>query len=276
MKRLLILCGLCVCIFGFTGSIANHLPDDKKFPSLLGSSEPVPVNHWVDSMYAQLHLDSAGLDKSVFFCAVKGYEYMLSKNLLAKKNILTICDYSQPSSSKRLYVIDMEKGKILYNTYVSHGHNSGKDMATSFSNLNNSHKSSLGFMITAETYRGKAGYSMRFDGIEPGINNNVRRRDIVMHGSNYVNAERADEGQMMGRSYGCPAVPYEEHKAIIDDIKEGSCFFAYHPNPWYLHRSAILNARFEWPALNMLPVVTIAAPNASNQLAANTTVRGTE
>ncbi|RFM29960.1 murein L,D-transpeptidase catalytic domain family protein [Deminuibacter soli] len=265
MKRFLILCGFYACTFGslaVTSAFGKDLNDDKKFPSLLGNSESAVVNHWVDSMYTQLHLDSAGLNRSVFFNACKGYEYLLSKNLLAKKHLLTICDYSQPSSAKRLYVLDMEKGLILYNTYVSHGRNSGKDMASSFSNLNNSHKSSLGFMITAETYRGKAGYSMRFDGQEHGINSNVRKRDIVMHGSFYVNGERADEGQMMGRSYGCPAVPYEEHKNIIDEIKDGSCFFAYYPDAWYAHSSQIVNARFNWPALEApLPPLNIAALN---------------
>lgn len=266
MKRFLILCGVCACTFGslaVNSAFGKDFTDGKKFPSLLGNSESAQANHWVDSMYTQLHLDSAGLKRDIFYYACKGYEYMLSKNLLSKKNLLTICDYSQPSSAKRLYVLDMEQGVILYNTFVSHGRNSGKDMASSFSNLNSSHKSSLGFMITAETYRGKAGYSMRFDGQEHGINNNVRKRDIVMHGSNYVNGERVEEGQMMGRSFGCPAVPYEVHKDIIDEIKEGSCFFAYHTDAWYNHSSQIINARFNWPALDISLPPAVATANAA-------------
>jgi len=139
------------------------------------------------------------------------------------------------------------EGKLLFNTYVSHGKNSGKEYATSFSNRTNSHKSSLGFMITADTYNGGRGYSMHLDGMEAGINDRVRSRNIVMHGSKYVNADRADDGESMGRSYGCPAVSYAESRQIIDKIKNGSCFFIYAENKPYTSTSKILNARFEWP-----------------------------
>ena len=222
---------------------------DKKFMSLLPSikNEAPVVAKWIDSMYDAIHLDSFGLKKDVFYYACKGYEYFLSKNKLEKPSILTICDYSQSSSSKRLYVIDLNDGQLLFNTYVSHGKNSGGEYATSFSNSMNSHKSSLGFMITGDTYKGGNGYSMRLDGMEPGINDNVRDRDIVMHGSKYVNAKRADEGTTMGRSFGCPAVSYAEHKKIIDAIKDGSCFFIYADYKLYASASKILNANFEWP-----------------------------
>jgi len=222
---------------------------DKKFTSLLPSikNEAPVVAKWIDSMYDAIHLDSFGLKKDIFYYACKGYEYLLSKNKLEKPSILTICDYSQSSSSKRLYVIDLNDGQLLFNTYVSHGKNSGGEYATSFSNSMNSHKSSLGFMITGDTYKGGNGYSMRLDGMEPGINDNVRDRDIVMHGSKYVNAKRADEGTTMGRSFGCPAVSYAEHKKIIDAIKDGSCFFIYADYKLYASASKILNANFEWP-----------------------------
>jgi len=132
------------------------------------------------------------------------------------------------------------------------GKKSGNEYATSFSNREDSHKSSLGFMITGETYNGTKGYSMHLDGIEPGINDNVRLRDIVMHASNYVNAKRADEGNAMGRSFGCPAVSYTEHKKIINTIKNGSCFFVYAEDKLYASSSKILNAHFDWPLIAQL------------------------
>lgn len=225
---------------------------DKKFTSLLPSlsDESPVVAHWIDSMYNTLQLEPLGLDKNVFFYACKGYEYFLTEHKLANTSLLTICDYSQSSTHKRLYVIDLEKGQVLYNTYVSHGKNSGNEFATSFSNKAESHKTSLGFMITGDTYSGKAGYSMYFEGMEEGFNNNVRARSIVMHGSNYVNAERADEGTGMGRSFGCPAVPYAEHKDIINTIKGGSCFFAYANDKLYITTSQILRAKFDWQISN--------------------------
>jgi len=233
---------------------------DKKFSSLLPSiaNEVPAVGKWIDSVYSTIHLDSFGLNKNIFYYACKGYEYLLNENKLQNSSLLTICDYSQSSSSRRLYVIDLKAGKLLFNTYVSHGKKSGNEYATNFSNRLDSHKSSLGFMVTGETYHGKKGYSMHLDGMETGINDNVRLRDIVMHGSNYVNAKRADEGNAMGRSYGCPAVSYSEHRKIIDEIKNGSCFFIYADNKLYASSSKILNSHFDWPlAMQENPVAGI-------------------
>lgn len=250
MKKILIVCSICFCAFtSMSPKTSAFNSGDKKFASLLPSIEneaPVVVK-WIDSVYDAIHLDSFGLKKNIFYYACKGYEFLLSQNKLEKPSVLTICDYSQSSDSKRLYVIDLDEGKLLFNTYVSHGKNSGHEYATSFSNRMDSHKSSLGFMITGDTYRGHKGYSMRLTGVEPGINDNVLARNIVMHGSNYVSAERADEGSSMGRSFGCPAVSYAEHKKIIDVIKGGSCFFIYADYQLYVSSSKILNANFDWP-----------------------------
>jgi len=256
MKKIFIVCSVCFCAFTSMSPKTNAFSSgDKKFTSLLPSIEneaPVVVK-WIDSVYDAIHLDSFGLKKDIFYFACKGYEYLLSQNKLQKPSILTICDYSQSSDGKRLYVIDLSEGKLLFNTYVSHGKNSGNEYATSFSNREDSHKSSLGFMVTGETYRGHKGYSMCLEGMEPGINDNVRERNIVMHGSNYVNAKRADEGSNIGRSFGCPAVSYAEHKKIIDAIKGGSCFFIYADYKLYASSSKILNANFDWPLAMQTP-----------------------
>lgn len=252
MKKLIFLCGICLCVFTSMApvSIADN-SGDKKFGSLLPSvaDEGPGVVSWLDSMYTVFKLDSLGLNKNTFFYACKGYQFLLNEGKLKHSELLTICDYTQSSAHKRLYVLDMQRGVVLYNTYVSHGKNSGSEFATSFSNKNESHKSSLGFMVTGDTYIGKAGYSMYFDGMEKGINSNVRTRAIVMHGSNYVNGNRADDGTMMGRSYGCPAVPYTEHRKIIEAIKGGSCFFAFADDKWYASTSKILTAKFSWPVI---------------------------
>ena len=154
--------------FNPAGAKTGNLPDDKNMPSLLSGSIGSPAFiHHVDSVYDRIGLLSYGLEREVFSKAYKGYQYLQQKGQLRKSNLLTICDYSQSSSNKRLYVIDLVQGKLLYNTYVSHGKNSGEEFATSFSNITNSNKSSLGFMVTAETYSGKAGYSMRLMAWKP-------------------------------------------------------------------------------------------------------------
>ncbi len=265
MRRIVLLCSVFLCAFTTKSSTETDPNNGKNLPSLLsGNSEPAAANYLVDSLYNTIHLGEAGLSREAFFKAYKGYQYLLGKNQLTKKDLLTVCDYTQSSSEKRLYVIDLAKSSILFNTYVAHGHNSGGEMATSFSNVNSSNKSSEGFLVTAETYIGHNGYSLRFDGMEKGFNSNVRARDVVMHGSNYVGADRAASGAMMGRSWGCPAVSYKESNEIIDVIKGGSCFFIYTNDAVYAHSSPLLNARFEWPSLT-LPALQAGADMASAQ-----------
>ncbi|HTN39306.1 MAG TPA: murein L,D-transpeptidase catalytic domain family protein [Arachidicoccus sp.] len=256
MKKFLFLSAVSLVMCAFTtpmtniSSAINLHPVDKDFPSLL-PNKPVGQTvayKYVDSVYNRIELNKYGLNKDVFFKAFKGFEYLESKNMLDKSNLLTIIDYSQSSSKKRLYVIDMKSGKVLFNTYVSHGKRSGGEYATDFSNVVDSHKSSLGFIITGKTYRGGSGFSLHLKGVEPGINDNVYERSIVMHGSHYVNERRADENET-GRSYGCPAVPYGQQFAIINKIKDGSCVFIWAPDNRYQVSSRILNAAFQWPAL---------------------------
>lgn len=212
-------------------------------------SESSPEFKAADSVYRKAALYTYGLDRKVFFDAYKGYQYLLAKGLLAKPEILSIADYSQSAKKKRLYVIDMKAGKVVNHTFVSHGRNSGSEWASDFSNSQHSNKSSLGFMVTAETYQGVAGYSLKLDGVEDGINDQVRIRNVVMHGSKFVNYERIYEKGSIGNSLGCPAIPMSDHREVIDRIKGGSCLFIYSDEPHYKRSSAILNASFEWPVL---------------------------
>lgn len=242
---------LCVTIFFCFQNVAQahndgNEPNGKGFPSLLSNTANSPLlKRTADSLYDMISLGEYGLAKDVFYNAYKGFRYLSNKGLLQKKNILTICDYSQSSINKRLYVIDLKEGRLLFNTFVSHGRNSGDEFATSFSNFQNSNKSCLGFLITGGTYKGKAGLSMTFDGMEPAINDHVRSRAIVFHGSRFVSASSGANGNAISKSLGCPAVPYGIHTRIIDEIKGGSCFFIYHPDQWYALSSKIMNAAFD-------------------------------
>ncbi len=193
--------------------------------------------------YAEWNLTVAGLSKQVFDNAVKGYNYLLEKKLLKNTQILTIVDYSKPSSQKRLFVIDMSNGQVLFNTLVAHGRNSGYDYATDFSNKESSHKTSLGFFVTLNTYNGGNGYSLKLQGCEKGINDKALERAIVIHGADYVTERFAQNNGYLGRSHGCPAVPEKISKKIIDVIKNGSCLFLYHPTKKYTAVSKILNSK---------------------------------
>lgn len=221
--------------------------DDKNRASMfsLPSSLSPAIRRISDSVYDVIGLAAFGLEREVFFNAYKGLEFLKSKHRLRKTRLLTICDYSQSINNKRLYVIDVVSSRLLFQTYVSHGKNSGDEYANSFSNQENSNKSSLGFMVTGTTYTGIAGYSLKLEGVERGINHNVAMRSIVMHGSKFVNEHTMLERGSMGKSYGCPAIPMALHKKIIDAIKGGSCLYVYHSDEQYARKSAILNASFD-------------------------------
>jgi hypothetical protein len=192
--------------------------------------------------YAVWNLSAAGISEEAFNEALKGYNYLLQKKLLNNTGVLTIVDYSKPSSQKRLYVLDMNEGKILFNTLVAHGRNSGLEYATNFSNSGESHKSSLGFFVTMNTYFGNNGYSLKLQGCEKGINDKALQRAIVLHGAAYVDESFVRSNGFLGRSYGCPAVPEKISKPIIKTIKNGSCMFLYHPTKKYSAVSKILNS----------------------------------
>ncbi len=202
-----------------------------------------PLEAYAFKLYDDMQLASLGLEKLTFLHAYNGYQYLLQKGKLTKTNLLTIVDYSQVSTNKRLYVIDLRKRKVLINTYVAHGKNSGALVANSFDTKMDSYKSEIGFLVTAETYTGAGGYSMRFKGVEAKFNGNIRDRNIVLHGSDHVNENYIRSAGMLGRSLGCPAVPDALAPKIIDQIKGGSCFFIYHPNDQYANKSKIMNAQ---------------------------------
>lgn len=182
------------------------------------------------SIYETLDSNSFSLPKfDVFLAAFHGYEEIQKQGRL-QNNLLTIIDFSLPSTEERLWVIDMSCQRIVLKSLVAHGKNSGLAYATDFSNENESFKSSLGFYLTGEEYNGKHGVSLRLDGLEYGINHKARERAVVLHGANYVNEKQALKQGYIGRSLGCPAVPIAVHLQLIQLIKNKSCLFIYHPS----------------------------------------------
>jgi hypothetical protein len=192
-------------------------------------------------LYESLRLKSMGLARQVFEYSLKGFQKLKQNGKVQNHNIISIADFSQPSANKRLYIIDLEAKKVLFQTWVAHGKNSGQELATSFSNNPQSNKSSLGFYVTLETYNGRNGYSLQLDGVESGFNTNALDRGIVMHAADYVNEGYIHSQGWIGRSQGCPAVMPEMNRPIIEHIKGGTCFFIYSPDDNYLNRSALLN-----------------------------------
>ena len=196
-------------------------------------------NKYILKIYHAANLDSAGLNEEVFEKALTGFYNMKYSGLLHSKSILTIADFDQESCKKRLFIIDLEKKKLVLNTWVAHGQNSGGDKPAYFSNTQNSNQSSLGFYLTGEIYYGKHGRSLKLDGMDRGFNNNARERAIVVHGADYVCQETIDQLGRLGRSQGCPAVPTKLANKVIDAISDRTVLFINNSNQQY--HSSFLN-----------------------------------
>ena len=216
----------------------------SKFESVFFINDSIRTNsfdHEMELIYDSLQLEKRGLRKEAFNYAYTGYKKLEEEGMLNKEGLITICDFSQSSKRKRLYLIDLSEYKLLLNTYVAHGRNSGGEYARRFSNRPESRQSSLGFYRTKKTYYGGHGLALTLSGLEPGFNDKAERRKIVLHGSLYIGDNYRRWGKYMGRSFGCPAVPMKQSKILINMIKDGSCLFIYHPSKNYLSGSKILN-----------------------------------
>lgn len=174
----------------------------------------------IKTIYKDLGIENK-LEYSIFLKAIQGYNRIEDK----KAGYITIIDFSKPSNEERFFVIDLENKKVDFSTYVTHGKNSGLGTAVKFSNNPNSYQSSLGFYLTKNTYEGSNGYSLRLLGLEPGINSNAMDRNIVVHGADYATKEFMDKYGFLGRSLGCPAIPEEISKEVIDYIKGGTVLY---------------------------------------------------
>jgi len=199
---------------------------------------------WGGDRVGAIMAQTENLRREVLELALSAYDAADANGFVLRPR-LTIIDYMLPSYEKRLWVIDMVSGRVLHEEWVAHGMGSpagsGGDMekAISFSNRRGTRKSSLGLFRTAETYYGKHGYSLRLDGLEPGINDAARQRTIVVHPAHYVTRDRAEQ-RLVGRSWGCPAVRPKIAHQLIDDIKDGSLVWTYYPDRRWFERSAFL------------------------------------
>jgi len=178
------------------------------------------------------------IDPGVFDQALNAATCAVRTGAVEEPRTLTVIDYSKPSTEKRMWVFDLESHELLYQELVAHGQGSGGNLATEFSNNDESHQSSLGLFKTEDTYVGKNGYSLRLDGLDRGVNDHARDRAIVLHGAPYVSESFVKANGRLGRSWGCPAVRAEVAHQLIDQVKGGGLVFAYHPSLTKLRTSA--------------------------------------
>jgi hypothetical protein len=212
----------------FTGKV---IKEDTRLGTDLSSPE-------IAAMYAQL--GDTSLNRKAFGLAIQGYGSLCHQGLVNNDSLLTLIDYSLPSSSERLFVISLPRKVIVCKSLVAHGRNSGDLFARHFSNISQSHQSALGFFLTGSTYLGTKGYSMLLIGLEKGFNDNALSRGIVIHGARYATRTYTARYGRLGRSFGCPALPPSMARRVIGLIKDGSVLFCYYPDSTYLGHSGIL------------------------------------
>ncbi len=193
----------------------------------------MPFNKVAYTLYQQMNLQKQGLRFEIFEKALTGYYNMRHDDVVSDKQVITIIDFSKPSVTKRLWVLDLDKKDVLFNTYVAHGRGSGENLAEHFSNQNESYMSSIGFYVTDVTYSGKHGLSLRLDGKDEGFNTNARDRCIVMHGAEYASEAFIKQNGRLGRSLGCPAIPMEHHEEIINAVQGGTVLYINASNDAY-------------------------------------------
>jgi hypothetical protein len=176
---------------------------------------------------AVLARHAQGLSPKVLGMALDAVAAARDRGISGRTDRLTVIDYSLPSTEPRLWVLDLERGKVLFHELVAHGAGSGDKLATHFSNVNDSRATSLGLFLTGDTYEGGNGYSLKLKGLDPGVNDLAESRKIVIHGAWYVSDEHSRQFGMIGRSWGCPAIPLQDAQPVIDAIKGGSFVYSY-------------------------------------------------
>ena len=206
---------------------------------------PVSSNHagmesFYSGFYSLLRSNVSKPDYEVFKKALTGF-FNLKAGSSIKNNILTIIDFSISSRLERMWIVDINKMEVVHSSLVAHGRNSGEEFASHFSNNPSSYQSSLGFYLTDGIYYGKHGMSLYLDGVEPGVNDKARERAIVMHGADYVSRDFIRMYGRLGRSYGCTAIPLEDHENIISLLSGKSCIYIHYPDGGYQSNSPLLN-----------------------------------
>lgn len=254
MRKIANWCKTAIIAIAFSGTMHNaearEVAEMRDLTETYGTADPAtkPVVSLDDAALLARHTEQVyrsinfakgkKLSKDVFTKAYHGYlNLKQSGQLDDKRAVISICDFSLSANVPRLWVIDLESKKVLFHTLVAHGQGSGEEFATAFSNVEGSHQSSMGFFVTANTYYGDKGYSLKLEGKDAGFNCQAFSRAIVIHAADYVSYDFIKANQRLGRSWGCPALPVAANRPIIDAIKGGTTLFIYTENKKYLASS---------------------------------------
>lgn len=226
--------------------LSQHLTGYSDLHEVYKVSDPAStysatIDSFCSTVFGLLRSEVSKPDSQVFKKALTGFLNLKAGNRI-KKNILTIIDLSLSCNLDRMWIIDVDKMEVLHSSLVAHGQKSGVEFASRFSNIPSSLQSSLGFYLTGEIFNSKHGMSLCLDGVEPGINDKARERGIIMHGAWYVSRDFINRYGVLGRSFGCPAIPMEDHEKFINLLSGKSCIYIHYPDNKYLNDSRMFSA----------------------------------
>jgi hypothetical protein len=201
-----------------------------------------------------------GLSPRALRMALAAVSCARARGVSGKTDLLTIIDYTLPSTTPRFWVLDLAHGKVLFHELVAHGSGSGDNYATRFSDTADSRQTSLGLFLTSGTYEGGNGYSLKLRGLDPGVNERAEQRKIVIHGAWYVSTAQAQRLGRLGRSWGCPALSPQVAHQVIDRIKDGTFVYSYSADHTWLR--AATQTACKAPAPAPAPAAPALAPAA--------------
>jgi len=234
------LCGLAATA---PAKLARPVPGQAQLPPIAPLPTPgVATASAGIALVDALARQAPTLDRQVLSLATEALQCARHRQQVGADAVLSVIDYSRPSTERRLWVFDLARQRLLFQEWVAHGRNSGDNLAAHFSNDDGSYMSSLGAFTAQDTYTGHNGYSLRLQGLEPGFNDRARDRAIVIHGAPYVSEALIHAQGRLGRSLGCPAVRPAIARQLIDTLQGGSFVFAYYPDSQWLKRSRLLSA----------------------------------
>jgi len=258
-----ILALVLLMITSVAGGHDSYKPTSTPTPSTVNKTKSAALTRLnfedsIRSLYNHVGLEKIGMNYDVFRYGMIGYYSLKNQGKVENADLVSFIDFTKNSTEKRFYTIDLKNYEVKFHSLVSHGKNTGENEAKFFSNRPNSNQSSLGFYLTGETYFGSKGYSMRLDGMDGSYNDKMRDRAVVMHDAAYVSDGWITKYGRLGRSQGCPALPKELSKKVIDAIKGKSVIFAYYNDAQYLSASSNLNLDNLFQKLDLIETATAA------------------
>ena len=166
----------------------------------------------------------AGIDPTLF---AKAKASLDSRPWIQHRDVIGVVDFSVASAEPRFHLIDLMSGQVESHR-VAHGRGSDPDHSgylERFSNRFGSEASSSGAYVTADTYDGKYGTSMKVQGLD-WSNNNAEGRAIVIHNAWYAEDNVARDFGKLGRSEGCFAFSRASQWRVMSRLANGRLIYA--------------------------------------------------